>query len=80
MLRRLPGIDIPAATEANILHAAAFWEFKQHVERLAREGLAYTCWMHTVVLLRASGEDGPPSSGGLHVYNGCQGPCAPSFS
>jgi hypothetical protein len=46
MLRKLPGTDIPAATEANILHAAAFLEFKQHVERLAREGhdlAAYTC-------------------------------------
>ena len=43
--------DIPVATEANILHAAAFLEFKQHVERLAREGsdlAAYTCWMHGV--------------------------------
>ena len=51
MLRELPGIDTPAATEANILHAAAFLEFKQHLERLAREGLdlaAYTCWMHAV--------------------------------
>ena len=38
MQRKLPGIDIPAATEAKILHAAAFLEFKQHVERLAREG------------------------------------------
>ena len=40
-----------AATEANILHAAAFLEFKQHVERLAREGqdlAAYTCWTHAV--------------------------------
>jgi len=46
-----PGIDVPAATEANILHAAAFLEFKQHVERLAREGqdlAAYTCWTHAV--------------------------------
>jgi hypothetical protein len=51
MQRKLPGIDIPAATEANILHAAAFLEFKQHVERLAREGTnlaAYTFWMHGV--------------------------------
>ena len=51
MQRKLPGIDIPAATEAKILHAAAFLEFKQHVERLAREGsdlAAYTCWMHGV--------------------------------
>ena len=51
MQRKLPGIDIPAATEANILHAAAFLEFKRHVERLAREGsnlAAYTCWMHGV--------------------------------
>ena len=49
--RKLPGIDIPAATEANILHAAAFLESKQHVERLARAGSdlqAYTCWMHGV--------------------------------
>jgi hypothetical protein len=38
MQRKLPGIDIPAATEAKILHAAAFLEFKQHVERLARAG------------------------------------------
>ena len=38
MQRKLPGIDIPAATEAKILHAAAFLEFKGHVERLAREG------------------------------------------
>ena len=38
MQRKLPGIDIPAATEAKILHAAAFLEFKSHVERLAREG------------------------------------------
>lgn len=37
MLRKLPGIDIPAATEARILHAAAFLEFK-HVLRLEREG------------------------------------------
>ena len=51
MQRKLPGIDIPAATEANILRAAAFLEFKQHVERPAREGsnlAAYTCWMHGV--------------------------------
>ena len=51
MQRKLPGIDIPAATEANILHAAAFLESKQHVERLARGGSdlqAYTCWMHGV--------------------------------
>ena len=51
MLRKLPGIDIPAAIDANILHAAAFLEFKQHVERLAREGhelAAYTCWMHAL--------------------------------
>jgi hypothetical protein len=51
MLRKLPGIDIPAATESTILHTAAFLEFKQHFERLAREGLdlaAYTCWMHAV--------------------------------
>ena len=51
MLRKLPGIDIPAATESTILHTAAFLEFKQHLERLAREGLdlaAYTCWMHAV--------------------------------
>ena len=55
MLRKLPGTDIPAATEANILHAAAFLEFKQHVERLAREGhdlAAYTCWMHGVEIRR----------------------------
>ena len=31
MLRKLPGIDIPVATEARILHAAAFLEFKQHL-------------------------------------------------
>jgi hypothetical protein len=51
VLRKVPGIDIPAATEAIILHAAAFLEFKGHVERLAREGhdfVAYTCWMHAV--------------------------------
>ena len=37
--------------EGNILHAAAFLEFKQHVERLAREShdlAAYTCWVHAV--------------------------------
>lgn len=42
---------IPAATEADIFHAAAFLEFKQDVERLAREGhdlAACTCWMHAV--------------------------------
>ena len=44
MLRKLPGIDIPAATEANSLHAAAFLEFKQHVERLAREGHDLAVW------------------------------------
>ena len=51
MLRKLPAIDIPVATEAKILHAAAFLEFKQHVERLTRAGhhtAAYTCWMHAV--------------------------------
>ena len=51
MQRKLPGTDVSAATEANILHAAAFIEFKQHVERLAREGsdlAAYTCWTHGV--------------------------------
>ena len=51
MQRKLPGIDTPAATEAKILHATAFLEFKKHVERLAREGsdlAAYTCWMHGV--------------------------------
>lgn len=56
MLCKLPGIDIPAATEANILHAAAFLEFKQHVERLAREGhhlAAYTCWMRAVEIMHS---------------------------
>ena len=56
MQRKLPGIDIPAATEAKILHAAAFLEFKSHVERLAREGsdaAAYTCWMHGVEVLHS---------------------------
>ena len=56
MQRKLPGIDIPAATEAKILHAAAFLEFKNHVERLAREGLgpaAYTCWMHGIEVLHS---------------------------
>ena len=56
MQRKLPGIDIPAATEAKILHAAAFLEFKGHVERLAREGsdlAAYTCWMHGVEVLHS---------------------------
>ena len=51
MLRKLPGIDIPIATEANILHAAAYLEFKHHVERLVRDRhdtAAYTCWMHAV--------------------------------
>ena len=51
MQRKLPGIDTPAATEAKILHAAAFLAFKQHVERLARAGSdlqTYTCWMHGV--------------------------------
>ena len=36
---------------AKILHAAAFLELKQQVERLAREGsdlAACTCWMHGV--------------------------------
>ena len=50
-MRKLPGIDIPVATEANILHAAAFLEFKNHVERLVRDRhdtAAYTCWMHAV--------------------------------
>ena len=45
MLRKLPGIDIPVAT--------AFLEFKQHVERLARDGshtAAYTCWMQLTVV------------------------------
>ena len=54
VLRKVPGIDIPAATEAIILHAAAFLEFKGHVERLAREGhdfVAYTCWMHAVEII-----------------------------
>ena len=45
MQRKLPGIDIPAATEAKILHAAAFLEFKGHVERLAREG-SWCCSIH----------------------------------
>ena len=56
MQRKLPGIDIPAATEAKILHAAAFLEFKSHVERLAREGsdlAAYTCWMQGVEVLHS---------------------------
>ena len=56
MQRKLPGIDIPAATEAKILHAAAFLEFKSHVERLAREGsdaAAYTCWMHGIEVLHS---------------------------
>ena len=51
MLRKLPGIDIPIATEANILHAAAYLEFKHHVERLVRDRhdtAAYTCCMHAV--------------------------------
>ena len=50
-MRKLPGIDIPIATEANILHAAAYLEFKHHVERLVRDRhdtAAYTCWMHAV--------------------------------
>ena len=33
MQRKLCGSDIPAATEARLLHAAAFLEFKQHVAR-----------------------------------------------
>ena len=33
MQRKLRGSDIPAATEARLLHAAAFLEFKQHVAR-----------------------------------------------
>ena len=33
MQRKLRGSDIPAATEATLLHAAAFLEFKQHVAR-----------------------------------------------
>ena len=33
-----PGIDISVATEEAILHAAAFLEFKRHVERLIRAG------------------------------------------
>ena len=56
MQRKLPGIDIPAATEVKILHAAAFLEFKGHVERLAREGsdlAAYTCWMHGIEVLHS---------------------------
>ena len=56
MQRKLPGIDIPAATEAKILHAAAFLEFKNHVERLAREDsgpAAYTCWMHGIEVLHS---------------------------
>ena len=66
-MRKLPGIDIPIATEANIRHAAAYLEFKHHVERLVRERhdtAAYTCWMHAVgiaMLLRfwrSSGEAG----------------------
>ena len=75
MQRKLPGIDTPAATEAKILHATAFLEFKKHVERLAREGsdlAAYTCWMHGVevchspyVMATGTGSDlfpsGPPT-------------------
>ena len=56
MQRKLPGIDIPAATAANILHVAALRELKQHVERLAREGsdlAAYTCWMYGVEVCHA---------------------------
>ena len=70
MQRKLPGIDIPAATEAKILHAAAFLAFKQHVERLARAGSdlqTYTCWMHGVevchspyVLATRTDSDLPP--------------------
>ena len=51
-----PGIDIPVATEATILHAAAFLEFKRHVERLIRERqpvAAYLCWMHAVEVLHS---------------------------
>ena len=51
MLRKNPGIDIPVATEAEILHAAAVLEFKQHAEGLAERRLhtaAFTCWMHAV--------------------------------
>ena len=33
MQRKLRGSDIPAATEASLLHAAAFLEFKQHVAK-----------------------------------------------
>ena len=57
MQRKLPGIDMPAATEAKILHAGAFLEFKQHVESLAREGSDLTC----------SAVD-PYTSGGKRVY------------
>ena len=51
MLRKNPGIDVPVATEAEILHAAAFLEFKQYAEGLVDRGLrtaGYTCWMHAV--------------------------------
>ena len=64
MLRKNPGIDVPVATEATILHAAAFLEFKQHAEGLVRKGLhtaGYTCWMHAVEI-RHSPFVGPTTS------------------
>ena len=56
MTHHRPGIDIPVATEETILHAAAFLEFKRHVERLIREGqpvAAYLCWMQAVEVLHS---------------------------
>ena len=38
MQRKNPGIDVPVATKAEILHTAAFLEFKQHTEGLVEKG------------------------------------------
>ena len=51
MQRKNPGIDVPVATKAELLHAAAFLEFKQHAEGLVEKGwrtAGYTCWMHAI--------------------------------
>eukprot|EP00435_Cladocopium_sp_Y103_P072024 s1385_g39.t1 len=56
MSRNIAGVHYPLGTEATILHAAAFSEFREHVRRLAASGdpvSAYFLWVNTVEILHS---------------------------
>eukprot|EP00435_Cladocopium_sp_Y103_P075206 s702_g55.t1 len=56
MSRNIAGVHFPLGTEATILHAAAFSEFREHVRRLAANGdpvSAYFLWVNAVEVLHS---------------------------